>query len=68
MLDDGKARRYNLKDYRTQLAIHMARLKHDDDVTSKRIASQSIRRFLGFSPCCDSGRRRWKGNHSECVL
>ncbi len=35
MLDDGTIRYYDTKDYRTQLAIHLARLNYDDDITSK---------------------------------
>ena len=35
MLDDGQIRRYELKDYRTRLAVHMGRLDYEDDVTSK---------------------------------
>ncbi len=35
MLDDGTIRYYDTKDYRTQLAVHMARLQRDDDIISK---------------------------------
>ncbi len=35
MLDDGTVRNYEIEDYRTRLAIHLARLKHDDDITSE---------------------------------
>lgn len=34
MVDDGTVHDYDLKDYRTRLAIHMARLEHDDDINS----------------------------------
>jgi hypothetical protein len=35
MLDDGTIRNYKTKDYRTRLAIHLARLQHDDGITSE---------------------------------
>lgn len=38
MLDDGTTRHYTTKDYRTRLAIHMARLQHEDDVAGMYIS------------------------------
>ncbi len=35
MLDDGTIRYYDIEDYRTRLAIHLARLQHDDGITSE---------------------------------
>ena len=35
MLDDGTSRYFDIQDYRTQLAIHIARLKNEDDIASK---------------------------------
>lgn len=34
MIDDGTVHDYDLGDYRTRLAIHMARLEQEDDIVS----------------------------------
>ena len=35
MLDDGTIRQYNMKDFRTQLAVHMAGLQDEANIISK---------------------------------
>jgi len=47
MLDDGTIRDYDTKQYRTHLAIYMARLQHDNDVIGMCISlAKSIFRFF----------------------
>ncbi len=50
MLDDGTTCKYDTKDYRTHLAIYMARLQHENDVISMCISLAKIifRSFKAF--------------------
>ena len=42
MLDDATKHRFLQNDYRTKLAVHMSRVRREDDVVSKQIFSEEF--------------------------